>query len=386
MANKLYKVSKSKWAGVYAYKSETRKNQGKKDICYYITYKYSGVKKTEKIGWASEGYSPQIAQEIRAKRIRDLRHGNKVKTKNEIRSEKIKSNRTVGEIKESYFDSAHGMSLKGRVTDLNRYDKHLAELFHSKPVSTLSPSDIESLKTRMKGLSTGTISNSLELLRRLINYGVNHQLCPQLSFKISLPKKNNEVTEYLNPQELKRLQQVLDTWPNQDVARMLRLALYTGMRRGEIFKLSVSDVDFYQNLIWLRDPKGDMDVSIPMSKIVKIILKAQIAWVEDRFPNCTYVFPTVKGTKRSDSTAVNRIKKKANLPESFRIFHGLRHNLGVTLANSGEYTIDMIGELLTHKNPAITKRYAQFLPETKQEASERASEIINNSVQKGSDI
>jgi integrase len=40
----------------------------------------------------------------------------------------------------------------------------------------------------------------------------------------------------------------LDDWPSQDVARMLKLAMVTGMRRGEIFKLEDQDADF-RNLL-----------------------------------------------------------------------------------------------------------------------------------------
>lgn len=70
------------------------------------------------------------------------------------------------------------------------------------------------------------------------------------------------------------------------------------------------------------------------------------------------------------------IKKKAGLPDNFRTFHGLRHHYAVTLANSGKFSLDMIGQLLTHKSAAMTKRYAQFLPETMKQASERAAELI----------
>ena len=47
------------------------------------------------------------------------------------------------------------------------------------------------------------------------------------------------------------------------------------------------------------------------------------------------------------------------------------------LANSGEFSLDMIGELLTHKSAAMTKRYSQFLPGTMKRASERAAELIS---------
>ena len=76
------------------------------------------------------------------------------------------------------------------------------------------------------------------------------------------------------------------------------------------------------------------------------------------------------------SNAVKKIKAKAGLSKEFRIFHGLRHHFAVTLANSGEYSLDMIGELLTHKSTEMTRRYGQFLPDTMKKASERAVDLL----------
>ncbi|MFP4258293.1 MAG: hypothetical protein ACLFRE_04740 [Desulfovermiculus sp.] len=35
------------------------------------------------------------------------------------------------------------------------------------------------------------------------------------------------VTEYLEPNQVKRLFEVLETWPSRDVARMIKLAFFT---------------------------------------------------------------------------------------------------------------------------------------------------------------
>lgn len=377
MANQLHRVSPNKWPGVYCYESSERK-----DICYYITYKVGGRKKTEKIGWKREGYSPQVAAELRGRRVKDARHGKTVKTHKEIQRDKRLHDRPINDIKKTYFNSERGLKLKGRKTDLNRYEKHIEGLIGKKTVSVLTQIDIERLKKEMDSHKPATVANTLELLRRLINYGAKHNLCPPLHFKIELPLKNNEVTEYLTSEEAQRFLDVLDGWPNQDISRMLKLAMFSGLRRGEIFKLEKADIDFHQGLIWLRDPKGGKDVSIPMSNIIRDILQEQLTFCDDKFPDSPFVFPAHHGGRRTDSSAVNRIKKKAQLPASFRIFHGLRHNLGVTLANSGEYTLDMIGELLTHKSVAVTKRYAQFLPETKKKAADRAAELLTRKPKK----
>ena len=369
------------YKGVFSYKSSTRKIDGRPDECFYITFKISGCKKTEKIGWKSEGYSAKISEEIRAKRIRDIRHGKTVKTANEIRAEKRLHDRPLVEIKDSYFSSEKGLNLKGRKTDLNRWDKHLAS-WGQKRVSSLSQFDIERIRRDMKGRAPATIGNTLELLRRLINFGVKHNLCPPLSFTIELPKKNNEVTEYLTDEEARRLMEVLETWHRQDVARMVKLAWLTGMRRGEIFKLQRKHVDSEQNIITLVDPKGGKNETIPMSQPVHDLLKDQVLWTEKRFPDSSFLFPGRAGKQRVDCSSVERIKKAAKLPKSFRPFHGLRHHMAVMLASSGEYTLDMIGELLTHKSTAITRRYAQFLPDAKKKAADRAAELLTGQIRK----
>jgi integrase len=243
-------------------------------------------------------------------------------------------------------------------------------------ITSLSELDIERIKSSMKGNAPATVYNALELLRRLINYGVKNNLCDSLPFIITLPRRYNEVTEYLKPQEAGLLLAVLNSWPSQDVSNMLKLAMLSGLRRGEIFKLEDRDLDFRQKLIELRDPKGSRSVTIPMSEPVKQLFKDQKTWRNKKFPNSPFLFPGKDGRKRVTSNAVKRIKKKAGLPKKFRIFHGLRHHFAVTLANSGEFSLDMIGELLTHKDAEMTKRYSQFLPGTLKKASDRAADLI----------
>ncbi|HIE66366.1 MAG: site-specific integrase [Nitrospira sp.] len=376
MASILQQVNTVKWTGVFCYASENKKHRGKPDVCYYITFKVDGFKKTEKVGWRSEGYSPEVAAELRANRVKTARHKEKVQSAKEIRFERQKTNRTIGELRTAYFESERGLNLKGRTTDLNRYEKHLQKAFSRKRVDTLSPLDVERVKRDMRDHAPATVFNTLELLRRLINYGVEQGLCLPLSFKIKFPKKDNEVTEYLTPEEAQSLMEVLERWPSKDVSRMLQVVWLTGLRRGEIFKLADRDCDFVQKIIRLRNPKGGRTTEIPMSEPVETILQAQMAWREKRFPGCLFLFPGRYGKQRIDSSAVDRIKTEAKLPKSFRIFHGLRHHMAVTLANSGEFTIDMIGELLTHKNHAMTKRYVDFLPGAKKKAASRAAELL----------
>jgi integrase len=149
------------------------------------------------------------------------------------------------------------------------------------------------------------------------------------------------------------------------------------LRRGEIFKLTDDALDFRQGFIVLRAPKGGRTVTIPMNGIAREILLEQLAWRDERFLGSAYVFPGRGGERRVDSGAADHIKAAAGLPKSFRVFHGLRHHFALTLANSGQFSLDMIGELLTHKGMAMTRRYGQFLPDTVKRASGAAAELLS---------
>ncbi len=392
MASKKYPIKKHQ--GVFGYDSATKRVNGKPDVCLYITFKVDGKKTTEKVGWASEGYTPQLAAELRAKRIRDGRHQGEVKTSRDIRAEQRKTNRTLDEIKEHYFTSTRGQAIKGRKTDMRRWDLYLTTL-NSKSVKELSQLDIERIKRDMKekDLAPATVDHALRLLRRVVNHGAEHGLCPRLGFKIQFPKVNNIKTEFLTSEESARLMETLNNWPRQDVARMVKIAMFSGLRRGELFKLKKEHLDFHHGLITIAGPKGGQDATVPMSPPVRELLEQQLTFLEDeqdrrvkRYRNTTrpapawedhgYLFPGVLGKQRVECGAIDRIKKAADLPKHFRPFHGLRHHYAVLLASSGEFNLDQIGQLLTHKSSDITRRYAHFLPEAQQRAADRAAEII----------
>ncbi|HNR52810.1 MAG TPA: site-specific integrase, partial [Deltaproteobacteria bacterium] len=66
---------KTRYLGVYEREALNRKNKNSPDIAYDICYRREGKLVWEKAGWESEGYSAKLAEQIRAERIRSMRHG-----------------------------------------------------------------------------------------------------------------------------------------------------------------------------------------------------------------------------------------------------------------------------------------------------------------------
>ncbi len=387
------RADKIKWPGVYVYEIPAPKVKrggkifrGEPDLTYYITYKDGRRKVWEKVGRKSEGMTPQVASDIRQQRTLKARHGEAVETAKQIKQRKAEANRPLDEIADAYFEQRGG-SLTAAKIDRSRYDFHVSPILGNRPVSSITELDIKRIEKAMTGKAAATVWGALELVRRICNFGKRAKLCQGLSFTIKMPRRDNEVVEFLTADQAARLLKTLDEWPirGQDVCNMLRVAMFSGLRRGELFKLEWRDIDTGNKLVRLRSPKGGRTVTVPLNPVVEGILEDQAAWCASIVPktgrrrrpaDSPFVFPNVQGGQRTDSTAVDRIRTKANLPTGFRMFHGLRHHFAVTLANSGEFTLDMIGELLTHKSHAMTARYAAFLPGSLQKAGNRAAELL----------
>ena len=157
---------------------------------------------------------------------------------------------------------------------------------------------------------------------------------------------------------------------------MMKMALFTGMRRGEILKLEWKDVDFQRGFVSIRDPKGGDDQMIPLNDAARGILES--------IPktNNPYVFPGPSGNQKPAMNRLftKRIKKKANLPQNFRPMHGLRHVYASMIASSGKVDMYQLQKLLTHKDPRMTQRYAHLRDEALKRASDVADDILSDIV------
>jgi len=117
-------------------------------------------------------------------------------------------------------------------------------------------------------------------------------ICPGLSFKITMPSVDNVKTEDLSSEEIQRLLEVMETTPYQTAANMMKLALFTGMRRGEIFKLKLADINHHRGFIHIREPKGGKSQKVPINSNIGDLLKV-ISKVDSE-----YVFPARGGGPR----------------------------------------------------------------------------------------
>jgi integrase len=341
---------------------------------FFIRYKRNGKSVEERAGRSNEGWDAELAYLLRSERMSviefqagNIQHGSDLKTRRHW---------TFSKIFEKYLRLRP--DLKGRENDIYRFKNYLEMVFADIAPADVSHGDVERFRHNLqnKGLKPATVGHVLELLRRLANFAVKKNYCRGLSFKLEMPKVENQKTEDLSQHQLEKLLQVLEEEPDLQVSNLVRMALYTGMRRGELFELCWSDIDFHNKTITVRSGKKGQYPTIPLNEMAEKVL-AEHAHVPG---SSKFVFPGRNGKKRTEcKRPLLRIRKNAGLPEDFRLLQGLRHVYATMLVSSGKVDLETLQSLLTQKSPLMTQRYAHLLDQSVEvQETELATDSIDS--------
>ncbi|NCD25807.1 MAG: site-specific integrase [Deltaproteobacteria bacterium] len=364
---------KTEYPGV-VYLESTSKT-GKTEKVFYIFYRKDGKQIEEKVGRSIRDHMTAAkANRIRTERIEGRQLSNNERREAEQAAKEAEEGRwTIAKLWNEYRTTR---AIKGIKTDEGRFDKFLAPAFGDKEPHEIDQLSVVRLKSKMlKTKAPQTVKNTLELLRRIVNFGVNARLCAPLPFKIEFPKCNNIVTEDLTPDQLERLLSAIEEDLHPVAGPIMLCALFTGMRRGEMFRLKWSDLDFVRGFINICDPKGGVDQTIPMNQRARELFESMPRESE-------FVFPGRGGQQRVDiKKAVRTIKLAAGIPDEFRALHGLRHVYASMLASSGKVDMLTLQKLMTHKSPDVTMRYAHLRDEALRSAGQVVDDIFASVVQ-----
>jgi len=361
---------KTEYPGVF-YRDAVRIGGKGVERIYYVVFKKDGKVCEEKVGRQyADDMTPAKAARVRADRIEGRRESRKEKRQAEKAAKLEKAGKwTLSSLWEEYqTNKADSKAIK---TDRGRFEKHIKPSLGDKEPHEIIRLDIDRLRVNLsKNLKPQTVKHVLGLLKRIIRFGAKRQLCRELPFPIDSVKVDNCTTEDLTSGQLKSLLKAISESTDIEAANIMRMALFTGMRRGELFKLKWADVDFDRGFIMIRDPKGGVSQKIPLNDQARDVLKHHPETAD-------HVFVRGDGKPFTDiRRRVNPIKQAAGIGADFRTLHGLRHAFASMLASSGEVDMYTLQKLLTHKSPMMTQRYAHLRDETLRKASTLAGNII----------
>ena len=196
-----------------------------------------------------------------------------------------------------------------------------------------------------------TVNRKIALLRAVVNAAAREYQWIETAPLFRLLPERNERLRFLTPTEVHRLLAVLE----EPYRSMAQLAVSTGLRQGNVLKLTWEQVDFQNRVLSFPDKvmKNNLPLVIPMNQTA---MEAIRPWVGKHE---RYVFV------RSDGTNVRQVCSKmwkAVLKEAgitnFK-WHDLRHTWASLMRQSG-MGLDVIQELGGWQDSNIVKRYAHL--------------------------
>lgn len=352
---------KTSYHGVYFVES-TKKVRNKQEKIFYIYYYKNGKQYEESVGRQyRDDMTPARASVIRSSRI----NGNTLPN-SEKRRKRLPERKTLNYLWDIYKERKH--LIKSIKNDGYRYEKYIREPFGDKTPEEITPDEIDLLtKKLLKKLKPQTVKHILVQIKRVINFAYSLHISQPLNFKIDMPKFDNMKTEFLTEDQYASLLEVLDKEENVGAACLMKIALFTGIRKMDILRLEWRDIDFDRGFVYLRTPKGMIAEYIPLNESTREVFESL-----NPKHGKVLIFPNKDGRLRdrtSFSKPLKRIIEIAGIPKDFRPMHGLRHTFASDLASSGEVDLYTLQKLMGHKSPKMTQRYAHLRDETLKKAS-----------------
>lgn len=254
------------------------------------------------------------------------------------------------------------MRYSSHSTNVSRVKKILSYFGKDKLVNEITPLQIETFLYLIieEGKTNATANRYRACLSGIFKIAVNNNYIKKNPVKfVDEFTENNAIERYLSKEEEVRLFANL----NDYLVPIVKCALWTGMRLGEILNLQWTNVDFHLKQIALNVTKNNTSREIPMGKNLFKLLKD----IHDEHNNSPYVFVNKSTQCRYKDIYEGFMSalKKANI-KNFT-FHILRHTAATRMAEKG-VDIAVIQYLLGHRRIQTTMRYVHSLINLRKEA------------------
>ena len=206
---------------------------------------------------------------------------------------------------------------------------------------------------RERKLSARTIAGQTAALRFLF---VKTLRRPYLPDALPFPKHSRRLPTVLSQEEVARL---IDASGNLMHRAMVMTLYATGVRRAELCRLKVADIDSERMVLHIHEGKGGRDRDVPLSPKLLATLREYWRWMKPK----TYLFPGMENNWRGDVPvttkvawiAVTEAAKAAGITKRVSP-HTLRHSYATHLLEAGA-DLRTIQVLLGHAKLADTTVY-----------------------------
>lgn len=322
------------------------------------------------------------------------------------------STQTVGEYCNSYVSDlkARGVIEASTVRDYLHMVKYLTRGEHpiaAIKMADLRPSHIERWETSLlagEGLSAATVKKAHRVLRQCMRHAVEvEDLVRDPTASVKAPKAAARQPNALDAAARARLVKTLDAMAPTPLRTGAALALYTGMREGEVCGLRWKNVDLKGGTLWVRESIGcgaggtyvkepktggsRRDIPLP-SPLTSMLAERRASMINEcldagvPFTGELFVLGRIDGAYQ-DPTALGKQWQSMAASYGFvgvtgrRVtFHDLRHTFATAAIAQG-VDVKTVSSILGHANAAMTLNiYASADPDAKRRAADAVAEAM----------
>lgn len=317
---------------------------------WWINYYASGKQHREKVGRKSDAIA------LYQKRKADARRGVKLP---ELQPHKLT---TFGELANEAV--AYAKVHLRTWADYEWKERALREDFGSRSAAEITPQEIDWFLT--EHCKTPATANRFRAFFSLCyRLGMENGKVPSNPARlVRMRRENNARLRFLSRDEYKELSAViLRDNPKQHASFVV--SVYTGMRWGEQFSLTWSQVDMRRKIIRLTQTKNGSARNVPLNSVTLTALQYQQLQVSHKPAD-----PVFRLNSNSDRCRWWFEPALAEAKIAKYTWHNNRHTFCSWLAMAG-VSIKEIQTLAGHKTITMAARYAHLSPDAAASASER---------------
>lgn len=194
--------------------------------------------------------------------------------------------------------------------------------YFKRPPDQLGPDHIRQFQLHLlrdRKLATNTVKQRMAAIQFFFARTLKR---PYLRDDFPYPKSPQKLPAVLSQEEVTRL---IDSASNLSHRAMLMILYSTGVRRSELVRLQVGDIDSKRMVIHVRQGKGSKDRDVPLSSKLLETLREYWRWAKPK----TYLFPGQGGddvplTAKAVWHACQGAVRRAGIPKKISP-HSLRH-------------------------------------------------------------
>lgn len=301
---------------------------------------------------------------------------------------------TFEELANAYMKYSIGRKKNTTIKNQNNLIKTvLIPHFKSINIHKITPKDIDDFyNSVLNKYSNTSMKNIKRYLSAIMNFAVNfYELEKNIVNIVELPKKQETVK--LKYWTLEQFQQFENALTSIKQKTLFNILFWSGMRKGEVLALRISDIDFKTNMItvdksWtgeeistVKNTSSERCISVP-NHVIDLIKKL-IKYKKDKYKyvkKTDYLFTAYNKPNPISPTSVNIFLKRgtemANLPH-IRV-HYFRHSHASLLINAG-VSLYVVSRHLGHSDIQTTANiYGHLYPNTESEIAD----VLNKEYEK----